>query len=112
MSLLWLMEYWHGLVKMRLHVESSVILADQTLSTLGTQLRHFEQVLCPRYPTRETQREHAARLRAKQGPRTQSGIQVPMAKLLHSLPSHLAASLGLSTCALSSSISSGIQPTT
>lgn len=58
------MAYWHGLAKMRMHTESSVQLLDATYTVMGSHLRHFEQVVCPRYITKETQKEYAIRIRA------------------------------------------------
>lgn len=52
---------------MRMHTESSVKLLDNAYSALGSHLRHFEQVVCPRYETQETSKEYAKRIRAKSG---------------------------------------------
>lgn len=65
MSLLYVMAYWHGLAKMRMHVESSVRLLNDIYTVMGSHLRHFEQVVCPWYDTRETAKEHAKRIRAQ-----------------------------------------------
>lgn len=58
------MAYWHGLAKLRMHTESSVKLLDDTFTALGVHLRHFEQVTCPKYATKETEKEYAKRIRA------------------------------------------------
>ncbi|KAI0684092.1 hypothetical protein BC835DRAFT_1250249, partial [Cytidiella melzeri] len=65
MSLLYVMAYWHGLAKMRMHIESSVKLLDDAYTAMGTHLRHFEQVVCARYTTKETEKEYAKRAHAQ-----------------------------------------------
>lgn len=64
LALLYVMAYWHSLAKMRMHTESSVKLLDAVYTVMGSHLRHFEQVICPRYVTKETQKEYAKRVRA------------------------------------------------
>jgi hypothetical protein len=65
MSLLYVLAYWHGLSKMQMHTESSVKLLDDAHTVLGTHLRHFEQVVCAKYTTRETEKEYTKRVRAE-----------------------------------------------
>ncbi len=57
------MAYWHSLAKMRMHLESSLKLLENACSVMGVCLRHFEQVICPRYATKETVREYTSRIR-------------------------------------------------
>ena len=57
------MAFWQGLAKLRLHTEAAVGLLDDTTTVLGTYLRLFEIVVCPKYATKETQ--HAAHIRTQ-----------------------------------------------
>jgi hypothetical protein len=65
MSLLYVMAYWHGLAKMRMHTESSVRLLDATYTVMGSHLRHFQQVVCPKFITKETEKEYTKHIRAQ-----------------------------------------------
>lgn len=94
-ALLYVMAYWHSLAKMRMHTESSVKLLDAVYTAMGSHLRHFEQVICPRYVTKETQKEYAKRVRAASGKKAASttapasGGQKPRIFNLSTIKAHL-----------------------
>ena len=56
---------WHGLAKLRLHTESSVINLENSTTRLGDLLRKFSEAVCPAYATKELPPEEAARVRRK-----------------------------------------------
>jgi hypothetical protein len=62
--------HWHGLAKLRMHTDSTLGRLSQATTTLGDRLRTFQEQTCAVFPTRELQREHAARLRRRQGAST------------------------------------------
>ncbi|KAL6302331.1 hypothetical protein BKA93DRAFT_737017, partial [Sparassis latifolia] len=61
LSLLYVMAYWHGLAKMRMHTDTSLRVLDHTTTVLGTHLRYFTAVTCEAFATKETEVEYAAR---------------------------------------------------
>ena len=52
---------WHGLAKLRLHTESTLKRLDRTTKELGRALRDFAANVCPKYDTKESPKEVAAR---------------------------------------------------
>ena len=52
---------WHGLAKLRLHTESTLKCLDRTTKELGRALRNFAANVCPKYDTKESPKEVAAR---------------------------------------------------
>lgn len=75
MRLLYTMAYWHSLAKMRMHTESSVCLLDNAHTAMATHLRHFEKIVCPRYTTKETQKEYAKRVRTETKRTTKTTVE-------------------------------------
>lgn len=55
--------YWHGLVKARIHTNTTLELEAKALETLSRSLQQFQKEICPAFQTRETPREVAARKR-------------------------------------------------
>ncbi|KAI0038329.1 hypothetical protein FA95DRAFT_1232934 [Auriscalpium vulgare] len=72
-NLLYTLAYWHGIAKMRMHTDPSIQVQEDVTSALGVRLRHFSNVTCQAFNTKETDREYAARVRAeaRRGPTSQ-----------------------------------------
>ncbi len=54
---------WHALAKSRIHSDSSLAILHAVTSSLGRQLRRFATTVCPKFKTKETPGEMAARVR-------------------------------------------------
>ena len=65
LDLLFELATWHGLVKLRLHTESTLQALDSSTTRLGSILWRFQSVTCAAYMTRELPSEEAARGRRK-----------------------------------------------
>lgn len=65
MDLLFSLALWHGLAKLRLHTDTTVILLETSTRVLGQALRAFRDKTCSKYETKETEREAQARGRRK-----------------------------------------------
>jgi hypothetical protein len=57
--------HWHGLAKLHLHTDTTLALFSQVTTSFGNRLRTFKEKTCKMYPTRELEREQAARVRRK-----------------------------------------------
>jgi hypothetical protein len=62
-ELLFVLAHWHGLAKLRMHTDSTLKLLSETTTDLGDRLRVFQEQTCATFPTRELERERAARMR-------------------------------------------------
>ena len=51
--LLFRMAEWHSLAKLRLHSDNSLHLLDQSLKRLSAQFRHFVNITCAAFETKE-----------------------------------------------------------
>ncbi|KAH7918666.1 hypothetical protein BV22DRAFT_1108296 [Leucogyrophana mollusca] len=60
---LFVLAHWHGLAKLRLHMEDTLKVMDEVTVTLGQQLCAFARDVCPSYRTTELPKEAAARQR-------------------------------------------------
>jgi hypothetical protein len=60
MELLFLLAYWHGLAKLRLHTEKTLNILDNVTRALGMALRAFKKETCPQFDTKELPKEAAA----------------------------------------------------
>lgn len=65
LTLLFTAAHWHGLAKLRLHSDSTLLILDDVTQSLGEVMRHFKDVVCPAYSTKELVRETKARQRRK-----------------------------------------------
>lgn len=65
MKLLFTCAHWHGLAKLRLHIDSTIDLLDSETTLIGKELRAFINKTCEFYDTRELKREVDARKRRK-----------------------------------------------
>ncbi|KZP06410.1 hypothetical protein FIBSPDRAFT_764436 [Athelia psychrophila] len=65
LKLLFTAAHWHGLAKLRLHSDSTLLIIDDITTSLGEVLHHFKDVICPAYNTKELPRETKARKRRK-----------------------------------------------
>jgi hypothetical protein len=63
MRLLFVCAHWHGLVKLRMHTDITLDIADEATTTLGASFRDFQAKVCSAYITRELRREEGARKR-------------------------------------------------
>ena len=54
---------FHGLAKLRLHMETTVTDLEHSLTRLGDGLRAFQNTVCPAYRTADLPTEEAARIR-------------------------------------------------
>lgn len=63
MELLFLLAYWQGLAKLRLHTEKTLDVLDSVTRTLGMALRAFKKETCTKFDTKELPKEAAARQR-------------------------------------------------
>jgi hypothetical protein len=61
--MLYLLAYWQGLAKLRLHTESTLAILDNVTRSLGISLRAFKKDTCSAYKTRELSSEAASRSR-------------------------------------------------
>lgn len=57
------MAQWHGLAKLRLHTDYTLVHLESVTKELGGQLRLFQRKTCAAYKTGELPRETAARKR-------------------------------------------------
>lgn len=60
------MAEWHSLAKLRLHSDDSLHLLDQSLKYLSVQFRHFVDITCAAFETKESPSEVVARQRRQQ----------------------------------------------
>ena len=79
-KLLFELSTWHGLAKLRLHTESTVINLENSITRLGEILRKFSESLCPAYATYELPSEEAARVRRKATAAKKTKAQSPKKK--------------------------------
>ncbi|KAF7970284.1 hypothetical protein HWV62_24482 [Athelia sp. TMB] len=63
MELLFTCAHWHGLAKLRMHIDSTLTLLDEETIKIGEQLRSFVDSTCEAFATKELGREVAARNR-------------------------------------------------
>ncbi|RDB27548.1 hypothetical protein Hypma_003878 [Hypsizygus marmoreus] len=63
LRLLFHLAYWHGLAKLRMHSDQTLVIQDRQTTRLGDSLRIFQDEICPQFQTRELAREAAARKR-------------------------------------------------
>ena len=70
-KLLFLLAHWHGLAKLRMHIDDTLELMEGVSRKLGSQLRMFVDETCPAFSTRELHREAESRRRrqAQEGER-------------------------------------------
>lgn len=61
MDLLFVVAQWHGLAKLRLHTDDTLIHLDKLTTDLGEQLRKFKKRTCAVFETKELPREILAR---------------------------------------------------
>jgi hypothetical protein len=62
-DLLYVLAFFHALIKLRLQTEESVEAVRAATPVLGSELRRFKADMCDEITTKETPRERAARLR-------------------------------------------------
>lgn len=63
MKLLYRTAEWHGLAKMRIHTESSLVLLEELTTEFGQLMRQFRDLTCSQFATTELPKEVLARNR-------------------------------------------------
>jgi hypothetical protein len=79
-KLLFELSTWHGLAKLRLHTEPTVISLENAIIRLGEILRKFSGTVCPAYATYDLPSEEAARVRRKATAAKKAKAQSPKKK--------------------------------
>lgn len=76
LRLLFTFAHWHGLAKLRMHIDPTLAILDKETTTLGHKLREFQSKTCSVHPTLELKREANARRRRerKQQSTTSTGL--------------------------------------
>lgn len=74
-EMLFLLAYWQGLAKLRLHTESTLAILDDITRSLGISLRAFKKNTCSMFQTKELPVEAAARRRREEALTRKRGIQ-------------------------------------
>src|ERR1700741_2407910 len=64
LDLLYVLNYWHSLAKLRMHTDSTLQIFRQTTTLLADSLRYFAIETCRHFNTFETDKEYRARNRA------------------------------------------------
>ena len=64
--LLFDLAHWHGLAKLRMHIDPTVDVLSQVTTSFGNSLRAFKERTCEVFPTRELERERDARKRRQE----------------------------------------------
>jgi len=64
LHLLYILNYWHSLAKLRMHTDTTIRIFRQTTTLLGDALRYFTNETCKAFKTFETDKEYQARTRA------------------------------------------------
>jgi hypothetical protein len=83
-KLLFELSTWHGLAKLRLHTESTVIDLENSVTRLGEILRKFSRIVCSAYETFDLPSEEAARVRRKATAVNKVKAQSPKKKKMNS----------------------------
>ncbi|KAF8871117.1 hypothetical protein BD779DRAFT_1454508 [Infundibulicybe gibba] len=64
LDLLYILNYWHSMAKLRMHTDTSLRVFRQLTTNLGAALRYFADETCQHFQTFETDKEYQARSRA------------------------------------------------
>ena len=57
LDLLFVMAYWHGMAKLRLHSEGTLEIMDRLTTSLGDKFREFDKCTCSAFATQELKKE-------------------------------------------------------
>jgi hypothetical protein len=74
LQLLFVCAHWHGLAKLCMHTDQTLILLDEATTLLGIKFRRFVNHTCGRFSTRELQCEANARARRAAKKSTTSSV--------------------------------------
>ena len=66
LKLLFELAHWHGLAKLRMHMDAMLEILSHATRSLGNSLRVFEERTCAAFETRELECERAARKRREE----------------------------------------------
>ena len=77
LKLLFLLAFWHGLAKLRMHTDRSLTLMDNVTTHLGKQMRLFTSQTCAAFSTRELRKEVIARINRAKTSVTQKKTSAP-----------------------------------
>ncbi|KAF8955983.1 hypothetical protein BDZ97DRAFT_1672464, partial [Flammula alnicola] len=64
LDLLYILNYWHSLAKLRMHTDTTLQIFRQTTTLMGDALRYFANETCKHFQTFKTDKEYQARNRA------------------------------------------------
>jgi hypothetical protein len=78
-KLLFELNTWHSLAKLRLHTETTIKDLEHSTTRLGAVLRKFQKKVCSAYKTSELPSEEAARVRRQASAAKKQQSQVPVA---------------------------------
>jgi hypothetical protein len=74
MDVLYLFAHWHGLAKLRLHIDPTLDILDELTCMLGSKLREFAKKTCPAFETWELKKEVNARNRRQTKKKTKAKV--------------------------------------
>ena len=77
LQLLFAFAHWHGLAKLRMHTDPTLVLFDQATTLVGAKFRRFVNHTSGKFNTRELQREVNARARRSAKKSTTSSALPP-----------------------------------
>jgi hypothetical protein len=77
MTLLYRLAEWHGLAKLRMHTDSTLILFQSVTTSLCREIRNFRTVTCEAFETVELEKEANARARRQATARAKTGPGLP-----------------------------------
>jgi hypothetical protein len=80
LKLLFDLAHWHALAKLHMHIDPTLDIFSQVTTSLGHSLRTFRDKTCVVFPTRELERERAARDRRESKHSTNSVPESPKSK--------------------------------
>ena len=61
--LLFILAYWHGLAKLRIHTDKTIAILQEVTKIFGAIIRDFKATVCCKFQTKELSREANARIR-------------------------------------------------
>jgi hypothetical protein len=77
-DLIFVLSYFHGLIRSRMHTETTTANVDDSTAILGIEVRRFQRSICAAFPnTTETKGEASARMRRATAAAKKSGSSVP-----------------------------------
>jgi hypothetical protein len=88
LKLLFLCTHWHGLAKLRSHIDPTLDIFDNITIKTGAAFRHFANNTCPDFDTRELAREEGQRKRREAKQKGQAPQDTTNARPMPIVPPH------------------------